>query len=188
MKKPHSNFFPQQEDATKFDQMDKTDGERSYFYAEKYTCSRVFPQAKPLGAIPAGTIIGPITDSHIVKILDDYGMEVAIPSICRPGDVTYVVISRETERFVNEIHTHEAKIRSSRELLENSQESKESMPYKEREVITGPKETCVAPSSGETRAGFVKLVANKVSIYTRMPFPRNEQKVDYDSCFSQAWT
>ena len=24
-----------------------------------------FPQAKPLGAIPAGTIVGPITDSHI---------------------------------------------------------------------------------------------------------------------------
>ena len=43
------------------------------------------------------------------------------------GDVTYVVISRETERFVNEIHTHKAKTRSSEELLENLQESTESM-------------------------------------------------------------
>ena len=38
-----------------------------------------------------------------MKILDEYGLEVAIPSICSPGDVTYVVISRETERFVNEM-------------------------------------------------------------------------------------
>ena len=42
---------------------------------------------------------------------------------------------------MNEIHTHEAKTRSSRELLENSQESKESMPYKQREVTTSPEET-----------------------------------------------
>ena len=37
------------------------------------------------------------------------GIEIAIPSICKPGDVTHVVISRETERFVNEKHTHEAR-------------------------------------------------------------------------------
>ena len=76
-------------------------------------------QAKPLGAIPAGTIVGPISEDLIVKKLDEYGVEVAIPSICKPGDVTCVVISRETERFVNEIHTHEAR--------ENLQESKESI-------------------------------------------------------------
>ena len=99
----------------------------------EYVCSRVFPQAKPLGATPAGTIIGPISEVHIVNILDEYGLEVAIPSLCKPGDVTYVVISRETERFVNEIHTHEAETRSSRELLENLQESKVSMSCKQRE-------------------------------------------------------
>ena len=73
-----------------------------------------FPQAKPLGAIPAGTIIGPIEEVHFVKILDEHGVEVAVPSICKPGDVTCVMISRETERFVNEIPSHEAKTRSSR--------------------------------------------------------------------------
>ena len=31
---------------------------------------------------------------------------------CKPGDVTFVVTCRETERFVNEIHTHEAKTRN----------------------------------------------------------------------------
>ena len=68
---------------------------------------------------------------HIV-IIDEYGIEIAIPSICKPGDVTYVVISSETERFANEIHTHEARIRSRRELLENSQESpkKRALPTK----------------------------------------------------------
>ena len=64
-----------------------------------------------------------------MKILDEYGLEVAIPSTCKPGDVIYVLISTETERFVNEIHTHEAKTRSSRELFENLQESKEIMSY-----------------------------------------------------------
>ena len=66
-----------------------------------------------------------------MKILDEYGLEVAIPSLCKPGDVTHVVISRETERFVNEIHTREAETGSSRELLENLQESNESMFYDE---------------------------------------------------------
>ena len=61
-----------------------------------------------------------------MKILNEYGVEIAIPSIFKPGHVTHVEISGETERFVNEIHTPEAQIGSSRELLENLQESKES--------------------------------------------------------------
>ena len=85
--------------------------------------------------------------------------------------MTYVVISRETERFVNEIHAHEARIRSSRELLENLQESKESMPYKQKEVTTSPKETWAAPSMQETRAGSLTLVPNKASQYTGKNIP-----------------
>ena len=123
----YSNILSQQEVATKFDQMEKTDGDKSPRCREYIYCSRVFAQAKPLGAIPAGTIIGPISEVLIVKILDEYGVEVAIPSKCKPGDVTYVVISTETERFVVEIPTHAAKTRSSRELLEHLQESKENM-------------------------------------------------------------
>ena len=68
------------------------------------------------------------------------------------------------------------KPRSGKELLENSEESKESMSYKQGEVTTSPKETWVAPSTGETRAGFVNLVPNKASIHTRKTFPRNEKK------------
>ena len=169
----------------------RPDGEDGWWQitllCREYVCSRVFPQAKPLGAIPAGTFIGPISEVHIVKILDEYGLEVAIPSICKPGDVTYVVISRETERFVNEIHTHEAETRSSRTLLENLQESKESMSYKQREVTTSPKETWVAWSTWETRAGFLNLVPNKASIYTRKTIPRNEKKWITIHAESQTW-
>ena len=51
----------------------------------KYLVSRIYLEAKALAAIPAGTIIGPVSEVHIVKILDEYGLEVAIPSLCRQG-------------------------------------------------------------------------------------------------------
>ena len=136
-------------------------------------------------SIPTSQTVGTNSSRHIYRtdprgsyceIVDEYGIEVAVPSICKSGDVTYVVISRETERFVNEIHTHEARIRSSKELLEHSQESKESVPHKQREVTTSPRETWVAPNTGETRVGSVKLVPNKASIFTRKTIPRNEKK------------
>ena len=102
---------------------------RNYTSMQRMFLFSSLPQAKPSGTIPAGTMAGPICEVYIVKILDEYGLEVAIPSICKPGDVTYVVISRENERFVNEIHTHEAETKFSREWLENLQESKESISY-----------------------------------------------------------
>ena len=49
--------------------------------AEKKTCSRAFTQAKPLRTTPAGTIIGPISEVLVGKILDECGVEVAMPSI-----------------------------------------------------------------------------------------------------------
>ena len=80
------------------------------FTQKIFLFSSLFPQAKPLGVLQqAHIIIGPTEEVHSVKILDEYEVEVAILSICKPGDVTYVMISRETERFVNEIHIHEGK-------------------------------------------------------------------------------
>ena len=131
-----------------------------------YTCSRVFPQVKPLGTIPADSIIGPIEEVHIVKILEEDGVEAAIPSICKLWDVIYVMTSRETERFVNEIQIHEAKTRSRRKLLENFQESEETMSYKQR----------IAPDSAETRANFVNLVPNKASIYKSKNVPKDQEE------------
>ena len=81
-----------------------------------------YPKIRVLAVILAGTIIGPVQEVRIVKIHDGYSIEVAIVSICEPEDTSYVVISRETERFVNEIHDHIAEVRSSNELLEDLHE------------------------------------------------------------------
>ena len=57
-----------------------------------------------------------------VKILDEYGIEVANQSIANPEYTTFVVKSREEERFANEIHDHRQELRSSNGLLETNQE------------------------------------------------------------------
>ena len=59
------------------------------------TSSRSYPKAKALSALPEGAIIGPVSEVHVVKILDRYCMEVAIQSITNPEYTTYVVISRK---------------------------------------------------------------------------------------------
>ena len=56
-------------------------------------------KAQALAAIPEGTIIGPVVGVHTVKILDEYGIEVAIPSMTNPMYAFYFVKSSETERF-----------------------------------------------------------------------------------------
>ena len=63
----------------------------------EYSNTRSHPKATAFGAIPAGRIIGPVVEVHIVKILDEYGIEVATQSISNPENTCYVVISRETE-------------------------------------------------------------------------------------------
>ena len=62
------------------------------------------------------------------------------------------------------------------ELLDNLLESKEGEPYEEREVTPRHKDTWAAPSTKETRAGFVNLVPNKASLYTKKIIPTNEKK------------
>ena len=54
---------------------------------------------------------------QLVKTLDGYGIEVAIPSIVYPANASHAVISREAERFVNEIHDHKEELKSSDEFL-----------------------------------------------------------------------
>ena len=61
-----------------------------------------------------------------MKILDGFGIEDALPSIVNPANTSYVVISRETERFVNEIHDHKEELRSSNELFTAERESNSS--------------------------------------------------------------
>ena len=99
-----------------------------------------------------------------MEILDEYGFEVSIPSICKPWDTSYVVISRETERFANEIHDHKEEVKSSNELLRNLQESERNERYEERKVTTRSKENWAAPSMKETRPGSLCIIPRKASL------------------------
>ena len=65
-----------------------------------------------------------------------------IPSIASPMDTSHVVISRESERFVNEIHDHKEELRSSNELLTELQVSGRSESYEG---------TCGSPSAVERK-------------------------------------
>ena len=52
-----------------------------------------------------GTIVGPVIEVQIVKILDQCGLEIAIPSPNDTQRTTYGVISRGKSRFVDEVHS-----------------------------------------------------------------------------------
>ena len=78
--------------------------------------------------------------------LDRYCIEVAIQSIADPEYTTYVVISRDEERFGNEIHDHKQELKSSNELLEKLHESGRN---EEGKVTRSHKETWAASSTRE---------------------------------------
>ena len=48
-----------------------------------------------------------------MRIFEEYGSEISIPSFFNLEERSYVVISRETERFVDEIHDHKEEFISS---------------------------------------------------------------------------
>ena len=128
----------------------------------EYSSSRSYPKTKALAAIPQDTTVGSILEVHIVKILDGYGIEVAIPSICKPGDTSYVVKSREAERFVNGIHDHKEELTSNNELLTELQGSGRSEVYEEWAL----------PSTKETCAGLSTLLQGRHPYSQKEPFLR----------------
>ena len=88
-----------------------TDGEQSPLYAEETHFFRSYPKAIALAAVPEGTILGPVFEVHFVKIIDGYGIEVAMPSIAFPANTSYVDIQRD-RAFLNEIHDYKEEVRS----------------------------------------------------------------------------
>ena len=104
-------------------------GENDFFCCEYFEFSSL-----ALVAYPTGDNYRTNHGSSYCATSWRHGWQVAIPSICKRGDTTYVVISRETERFLNEIHNHYGEVRSSKELLDYLQESKEGKPYEESKV------------------------------------------------------
>ena len=88
MKRLSSNILLHQEKRPKFNPMRTTDGE------PVTPLCRSYPKAQAWAAIPDGTLVGPVLKVHVVKILDGYGIEVAIPSVAHPMKTSYVVTSR----------------------------------------------------------------------------------------------
>ena len=78
-------------------------------------------------------------------------------------NTSYVVISRETERFVNEIHDHKEELRSSNELLTVEKGSNSSQ---ETGALNGIKETFVNPPSNPMGDSF----------FRKTVIPRSERK------------
>ena len=68
----------------------------------EYTLSRVNRQSRAFAAILGGTIIGSVIEVQIVKMLDQYGLDVAVPSPNERERTSYVMISRRKSRFVDE--------------------------------------------------------------------------------------
>ena len=81
------------------------------------------PPSRAFPAIPGGTIIGPVIEVQIVKILHQYGLEIAIPSPNDTERTSYVMISRGERRSVDEVLFSNAGLRSSAELLTELQNS-----------------------------------------------------------------
>ena len=74
-----SFILSQPEVDTKFNQMEKTDGDKSPFM-QRICLFSSRPTSPTVGSYPSGR---PISEVHIVNILDEYGLEVPNPSICK---------------------------------------------------------------------------------------------------------
>ena len=123
-----------------------------------------------------GTIIGPVVEVCIVKIIEEHGSEISIPSTLNSREASHVVISRETQRFVHEIHDHKKELRSSSELLTAFRKSE----GKEPGVVggsNGNKETCANPLSNPLSDSLCKTVIptseRKWIAIDANPSPRN---------------
>ena len=121
------------------------------------------------------TTIAPVLEVRTVKILEEYGLEMSILSFVNPANTSYVVISRETEHFVNEIHDHKEELRSSNKLLTDFQKSERRELYGEERGSNSIKETCVPKGNKETCANpLSNLIID--SLFKKTVIPTSERK------------
>ena len=79
-------------------------GEIITFFENTHFLECKHPQSRAYAAILERTIIGPGIEVQIVKILDNLGLEIAIPSPKNPSRTSCVLISKGKSRFVDELH------------------------------------------------------------------------------------
>ena len=76
-----------------------------------------------------------------MKILGQPGLEISIPSTLKHETTSYVMISKATKRFVDEVHDHRDELRPSTELLSALLKTEGRESFVE-ESINSIKETC----------------------------------------------
>ena len=117
--------------------------------------------------------------TQIVKVLDTYGLEIAIPS---PNDSTrafHVMISRGKSPFVDELHIPNVEHGTSAELL-SEQKAKESEPClaqsKTGIQVTGAAYVTSQTSIQETGAATPSISPSQASFYPQKTIPTTERK------------
>ena len=112
--------------------------------------------------------IGPISEVQIEKIIDQYGLAIAIPSTNDTQRTLYVLISRGKSRFVDEIDIPNAELRSSAELLSERQKSEGAEPCltksKTGTLETGAVHVTSPTSINETCADTLSISPSTASV------------------------
>ena len=140
-------------------------------FCRECTLSRPNPQSRVSAAIPGGNVIGPAIEVRIVKILDQYGLEIASPSPHNHEKTSHVMITRGTNRFVDEVDDHKVELRPSTELLSALQKS-EGREYCVEESNNRNKETC-APHVASRKSNKEACANNFSSSSSRSSFFQN---------------
>ena len=110
------------------------------------------------------------------KLMARMVLKLEFSSIRNPVDTSFIVISRETERFRHELHQLRREFRSSNELLKRRVQRRKGVRYEERKVTTSHKETWAAPSSWKQDADTIILTQSQEHLCTKWAIPRNEKK------------
>ena len=145
----------------------------------EHTLSRVNPQSRPSAAILGRTIIGPVIEVQIVKILDQYGHEIAIPSPNDTKRTSCGMISRRNSRCVDEFHIPNAELRSSAELLSESTRRRILLGTFEDQHPgdwCGPCYKTSQTSIEEICADTLSISPSQASFFTQRTIPTTEMK------------
>ena len=62
----------------KYELMEKMDGEKSHFLCREFAISRAFKESEVRLAILTGTLIGPVSEVHVVETFGEYGIRVGV--------------------------------------------------------------------------------------------------------------
>ena len=141
----------------------------------EHTLPRADPRSRVFGEILGGTVIGPVVAFLVVQIPGTFGIEIEIPSPNRPELVSYVLICRRKNRFVNELHIPDPEHNlASSELLTEQLLAEEDEPW-----FTEMKQSCTE----ETRAKRVRNIPDPVC-HKKSIIPAKERKWKKYSCLS----